>query len=399
MGQSAIFMEIAAQGGFIVDTSVVTKKAIFLLGLLSLFLIPATAQAQITAKQAPQTATGERVLSKKSKSSISPRIVGGSPASISDYPWQVSMLLNPDYYEGTDYDRHFCGGTLVSPTIVISAAHCFYDNRDGSFYPADEHLVLAGRSFLNGTGGQEIPFKRYFYFVSGPWEEPMYDPVTNDYDVVVIELESPVSGAQPIKIAGSGEEALWAAGRAAKASGWGLTSQDLLAGPNQLHAVNMNILPDAACYVYPEYGTGENQLCAGQITGGKDTCQGDSGGPLVVGTSSGAYRLVGVTSYGTGCALPRFPGVYARVAGSAIADPLADLFSEYGFGNPFGSGAQVPTAPEVIITGFPKKVEKLKRGQGSKSLTFRFYAPDSGTSLVCTMTKNGKPLFSRPCQT
>ncbi len=115
--------------------------------------------------------------------------------------------------------------------------------------------------------------------------------------------------ASPIKIAGPGEESVWAPGTAAFASGWGALS-DGGQFPEQLHAVQLTNLADSVCGSPASYGTDfqpETMLCAGEPAGGKDTCQGDSGGPLVSPVNGGGVRLVGDTSFGFGCARAGLP--------------------------------------------------------------------------------------------
>jgi trypsin len=100
------------------------------------------------------------------------------------------------------------------------------------------------------------------------------------------------------------------AGNLSVVSGWGRLSSGG-AIPSQLQAVEVDIISSTACNSsYADYGgITENMICAGVPGGGKDACQGDSGGPLVVGD-----ELVGIVSWGVGCALPDYPGVYSNVA-------------------------------------------------------------------------------------
>jgi trypsin len=94
-------------------------------------------------------------------------------------------------------------------------------------------------------------------------------------------------------------------------SGWGTLSSGSSSLPTQLQAVTVNIVSSSECdSAYSSYGgITENMICAAVSGGGKDACQGDSGGPLVAGDS-----LVGLVSWGVGCAEARYPGVYSNVA-------------------------------------------------------------------------------------
>jgi trypsin len=102
-----------------------------------------------------------------------------------------------------------------------------------------------------------------------------------------------------------------AAGALSVVSGWGTLSSGSSSLPSQLQAVEVDITSRSACdSAYASYGgITENMICAAVPGGGKDACQGDSGGPLVVGSS-----LVGIVSWGVGCAEANYPGVYSNVA-------------------------------------------------------------------------------------
>jgi trypsin len=114
------------------------------------------------------------------------------------------------------------------------------------------------------------------------------------------------AGVQPITLTNTEPPA----GSLVVVCGWGIISSGGSL-PSQLQAAELYIKDRAECNTaYAEYGgITENMICAGVTGGGKDACQGDSGGPLVVGT-----QLVGIVSWGVGCALPDYPGVYSNVA-------------------------------------------------------------------------------------
>ena len=77
-----------------------------------------------------------------------------------------------------------------------------------------------------------------------------------------------------------------------------------------LRKVDVSIVARTECSELYGKNITDNQFCAGYINGGKDSCQGDSGGPIV---DSVTGTLIGAVSWGYGCALPRYPGVYARI--------------------------------------------------------------------------------------
>jgi trypsin len=115
------------------------------------------------------------------------------------------------------------------------------------------------------------------------------------------------TGVQPIALTRSEPSA----GTASVVSGWGTLSSGSSSLPTQLQAVTVNIVSSSECSsAYSSYGgITDRMICAAVSGGGKDACQGDSGGPLVVGED-----LVGIVSWGVGCAEPNYPGVYSNVA-------------------------------------------------------------------------------------
>lgn len=264
-----------------------------------------------------------------------PRIVGGSAADPLQHPWQV--LLEPDGY--------LCGGSLVHPRIVLTAAHCVVDDDGAVLAPSDIVAHLGRRDAESGGTALQV---RDVHVPDG------YDPVTVADDWALVTLGRAAPAANVIKIAGAGEEALWASGRRAVVTGFGATSQG---GPASavLKQVTLPLRPDADCArVYGRDYDTALMLCAGFDSLGQDSCQGDSGGPLTVPSDRGR-RLVGVVSYGDGCGAG-VPGVYTRVAGPVLRAAIQQLATQARDADPagfpgtdatldlFGSGAQVPDA-------------------------------------------------------
>ena len=248
-----------------------------LLGLFGLTVLPTLAQEPDTAE-----------------------IVGGQPADPGEYPWQVMVLPG----------GFICGGSLIHPEWVVTAAHCMFD-QNGNPFSAGQISVRLGEYRRSVNDGTE-----QIRSVAQVIVHPNYNPANNDNDIALLKLTSPGvlnSAVALISPATSPQvDALVEAGDPSTVTGWGDTSE----GGNLsdvLMEVSVPIVSNASCN--QAYGIiTDNMLCAGLAQGGMDSCQGDSGGPLIVPRGDGSWLLAGIVSFGNGCARPGFPGVYTRVS-------------------------------------------------------------------------------------
>ncbi|MEV7774092.1 serine protease [Kitasatospora sp. NPDC086791] len=237
------------------------------------------------------------------------RVVGGDAVSTADRPWIVALASRQQF--GSGRSGQFCGGALVGPTKVVTAAHCFYDEAKGRV-ERPGLKVIVGRDDMRGTSGREVA-------VQSVWIHPDYSFAANMDDVAVLTLAEPQSSRPVVELVGQGETVPYEAGTAARVYGWGDTTGRGDYSP-VLRGVDVSIVPDQTCaHAYPGGPDGtfdaRGMVCAGEEKGGKDACQGDSGGPLIVGG-----RLAGLVSWGTGCAEAAHPGVYTRM--SSVADAV-----------------------------------------------------------------------------
>ncbi|MFB6981276.1 S1 family peptidase [Streptomyces scopuliridis] len=242
-------------------------------------------------------------------------IVGGQAVRIADSPWVVA-LSSRDRFGGTRAGQ-FCGGVVVAPTKVLTAAHCVGKDVLGAD-PKDvpDLLVIAGRERLRASGGREIA-------VRSVQVDSAYEPRTNASDLAVLTLSRPLPDTYAIRPAEPGDPAA-APGTDAAVYGWGDTSGQAEYA-QALRSAPVKVLPDSSCErAYPGGGSGDRyepstMLCAGDPRGGHDACQGDSGGPLVA-----KGRLIGLVSWGSGCGRADSPGVYTRVTMGArsVADAV-----------------------------------------------------------------------------
>jgi trypsin len=217
-------------------------------------------------------------------------VVGGSAVADGQYAFTAS-LQNGDFA--------FCGGSVIAPGWVLTAAHCVPDGK-----AAGLSVVLGTTDNSNGSG-QRLP-------VSQVIVHPSYDPDAMTHDAALLRLNGTTSVA-PIALAGSADDDLEAGGTPVKVTGWG--DQTPIAGgglltTNRMRQVDLRVVEDRNCNV-----DGPTGVCAEALL--KDSCQGDSGGPLFA-TKGGRPVQVGIVSYGLGCAVPEFPGVYSEVNNASI---------------------------------------------------------------------------------
>ena len=221
-------------------------------------------------------------------------IVGGEPISITDVPWQVSLQ---------DSSGHFCGGSVIGASLILTAAHC----TEGT--APSEITVHAGIGNLNDGGGQVRSVTKIFeneaYFATG----------TSDASVLV--LSSPLTFDASVQAIALGTADDVAHATTAITTGWGSTSEDEQApSSDQLLSAAMPLVDDSACRIALDAEDADfdpaSEICAGGT--GADSCYGDSGGPLVVVGADGTPRLVGVVSWGIECG-GAAPGVYSDVPG------------------------------------------------------------------------------------
>merc|ERR1711962_419598 len=221
------------------------------------------------------------------------RIVGGEDASPGEFPWQVELTWGVG-------GSLLCGGSLVTESMVITAAHCCED-----MSPSDLGVVV-GSYHLHQNDPDQASFS-----VTTVIQHELYNKRTKENDICLLELDGRVNLDSPniglVRLPEAGEE--YEAGLLCTVTGWGATSQGG-GSPRVLQKVRVPIVSNNECqfdYIMNEIT--ESMMCAGFDEGGKDSCQGDSGGPLMCGDI-----LSGIVSWGKGCGERAHPGVYTQVS-------------------------------------------------------------------------------------
>ena len=224
---------------------------------------------------------------------IESRIVGGYGVSSEDWPSTAALMWG---------DEQRCGGSLITPNWVLTAAHCFdFDDPDA---------VFLGRINLNAAGGHRIEINNIIV-------HPAYNPSTVDNDIALIHLSEP-SREKPAFLVTSPSMEIIGPTELMTVVGWGSLFDGGFTS-SILQEVDVEFISRNVCNSNGWYGDTQenvttNQFCAGFDQGGKDSCQGDSGGPIFIASASDVVLQTGIVSWGIGCALEKRPGVYTRVA-------------------------------------------------------------------------------------
>jgi len=225
-------------------------------------------------------------------------IVGGEAARPHEFPWQASMRR-------LSTNSHFCGGFIINDRWIMTAAHCMEGET-----PAILSVVIGDhtRNDNSNTVRRALTVEQIIMHED-------YDDWDYYNDIALVKVTEAIEfneDIQPICGPDSDDQYVY---RRTLTSGWGTLSAGGACCPQTLQYVSMNITTNEYCQSRYPYDISVDMICATDNIGSteRDSCQGDSGGPLFVADDNNVFSVVGIVSWGIGCA-SGYPGVYARVS-------------------------------------------------------------------------------------
>ncbi|HAY08131.1 MAG TPA: trypsin-like serine protease [Hyphomonas sp.] len=311
----------------------------------------------------PFAAVAQEQICRREADTTGSKIVGGHDAKADDWPGIASLQI--EYLAGDT--SHFCGGTMITPDWMLTAAHCvetasqkqghwvYHKKEGGALVPKGRRIIaVAGKSRLDDVSPADQ------MTISDIQIHPDYQPGASALgnDIALVRLATPYRGSVARLSLIPETDAFTDLGEVAEVAGYGLLDEDpkrfrfgygRIPGGTSISAPSLTLQDTALATVSTAdcvsrlraaiarepahhrfaYAVTAAQVCAGQPSGGADSCQGDSGGPLVKLNRNGCPYQIGIVSWGIGCARPDTPGVYTRVSAyrawiESVTGPLAD---------------------------------------------------------------------------
>jgi len=254
----------------------------------------------------PSRVTVSEVLEDPQLANLGARVVGGRDSKPDTWPWQTHLTICGKWYGYIECN--VCGASIISPTWLLTAAHCIPEDASG--------FVVYGATDLSEQSNDRSKITKWI-------KHPKWDVRNFNFDVSLLQPEKvmlPSNSVAPICL--PHPNTCWSEHTACVVTGWGLTGETKTEFPDKLQEVAVRLIDKQNCLKFKNYQIlTENMMCAGYSEGQRDACAGDSGGPLVCKIPTmNAWVLQGTVSWGYGCARPGAPGVYAKVNQQAILE-------------------------------------------------------------------------------
>ncbi|XP_028651421.2 urokinase-type plasminogen activator-like [Erpetoichthys calabaricus] len=228
------------------------------------------------------------------------KIVGGNVATIKSHPWMAAI------YHHKRQEYFLCGGSLISPCWVLTAAHCFPPDVATK---AHQYVVYLGKNALNESN----PLTEQRFWAEKIILHSQFDEqkgFNNDIALIKIQCSKETSTVKTVCLPPPNQKL--PVGFTCEIAGYGKQGQYSWEYSKLLRDASVELISENTCSQYYTTGITDNMFCAGSPSWKTDACQGDSGGPLTCEVL-GQMFLYGIISWGDGCAKETKPGVYTQV--------------------------------------------------------------------------------------